>query len=236
MADLTLFVTTLFEQLKRFMPEAMPIRYGEVEPLQHRLTLGDAGEHQFVQRLVQEGSLSWTGRPPAHEGSITRSGDGLSRVSLSFDARPFELDAKSADSIAALLLAVARATNAVYAAAMVERNHVLGRTLSAGAYSESYPMPWLVRWRGLSPVPAWLTWYGEPYASLLLPHLPTDIVESFPEGMLVRLGREPLDLDECLRLGPVLPARYLMSLGDQTRRVGRDYRDDSPAKVIPRIT
>lgn len=82
--------------------------------------------------------------------------------------------------------------------------------------SEIYPSGfWQGAWRGIPPAPTWLTWFGPLYRDLVEESLRPIRNEVLPEGVLVSLGQEPLDLDQLQSAFPSLPGRLLSGVQEQ---------------------
>jgi hypothetical protein len=218
---------TLVRLLARRAPEALPARYGTYEPPQHRF---DPGSPQAFLDFVAEDENTggfWFAKRPSFGGSwnapraLGWPGENDLRLAaahldVEFDGRVLEADERWREAVADLLAAGAEEMGAFFAAAKVvwgltvTANYRLvveaGSTGGVGMRGDE----WIRRgelWRGLPPVPFWLTWYGGPYRDLVEPHLtdealrgnPRPRVERREAGVLVRLADEPRVLED---LGP----------------------------------
>jgi hypothetical protein len=88
-----------------------------------------------------------------------------------------------------LFIEVARKLRAFYANGSVGRNvTVRGR--------------W---WLGLPPAPTWLVWFGAGYRNALEASLEDRVSVNTPQGILLRHGAAPLDIDQLSGVFPSLP-------------------------------
>jgi hypothetical protein len=210
-------------------PEAIPRRYGDFEPLQHRLE-GSNAVAAFSEFWAAKADdwlswFSWTAKPPCFDGSVNISSirkyppgspTAWVRLSLSFDGRPFARDPAFTDRIVRLFTGVATGLGSFYAAAWVERGieYRRGRPWS-NAMTETGPMPRADAWVGLPPSPTWLAWFGRPYSAAVRPVVAGLIDEERDGGILLRLGAEPKDADELAAAFPPLPSHLLARRRDQ---------------------
>jgi hypothetical protein len=232
----------LLEVLRAACPEAVPRRYGDYEPLQHKLEPG--GEPAFVDFwgtiAAKElgSSLDWKAQPPCFSGAVSfpdrrtayPSGEPVgipgtrrcTKISLDFDGRALHGDPRWCEAVVALLPLMARRLGAFYAAGHVQRNVIVKRSLWYDGDSETVPMPfsWFA---GLPPAPTWLAWFGPAY----VPHVAAALAgraEPTADGALYfRAGAEPMDADQLEGCFPPLPA----ALAFRTR--------DDPPEGEPRV-
>jgi hypothetical protein len=211
--------------LRAACPEALPRRYGDHEPLQHRLEDGDRGFVDFwrAQAEIAHGAMFfWKGQAPCFDGSVsfcdarTESPNeypiGIpgtrrcTRISLDFDGRALHAEPRWSEAVVALFERVARATGAVYAAGTVVRNVICRRALGYDDRSEKLPLP--ISWfAGLPPIPTWLAWFGAPYAPLVADALRGHAEPAADGTYLYRGGPEPMDVDQLAGRFPALPAQ-----------------------------
>jgi len=227
------------DSMRRVCLEAVPTRFGTFEPFQGRLEQGD--DSPFIEAWKKAGQakvlgdVSFRSKRPCFGGGVYISGpeamrgdDGIRQVHLltSFDGRPLETDERWRERIVSVFIEISKSLNAFYAHAYVLRNVVLhGNTVGYDGDTEIYPLPMGMRWKGIPPTPTWLTWFGRPYAELVEDEFRNMDVQKMPEGLFVRLGKEPLDLDKLRQFSPRLPDKVLAKMGED-RRAG-------PADFIP---
>lgn len=199
----------LLDELRASVPEMVPRRWGDVEPLQHRFEA--TGDDGFIEQWWRSstkghgGWLFWKAQPPCFEGSASFPDPrdpvaipGTRRctvISTSLDGRVLERDETTREAIVDLLPRMATRLGAVYAAAHVQRNVIAKRgSLWYDDDSERVPMP--MSWfAGLPPGPTWLAWFGPDYAPL---------VDGAP---WFRGGPAPMDADHLAGRFPAIPDR-----------------------------
>ena len=217
----------LVATLARRCPEALPTRYGDIEPLQERYdpeqpdTFGE-----FIASSDDEWTFWFSSRPSfgGHARAPQKQGPG--HLGLDLDWRVLDADPRWREAIAGLFASVADAVGALYAEGWVEpgwrvsRNNRLSTT--PGRKTRGTPL-YRGRFTGLPAEPAWLTWFGgeyhEPVAAALdgvgrlrkgLVRKPvTPAVTPHDGGLCVRLGEQPLAKLPALPL----PAELLRPLG-----------------------
>lgn len=199
----------LLAELRRRCPEALPTRFGFHEPL----SAGPEGFEGFV--LDQQEDLGfWRASRPCFGGSWSLQREhGVGKLDVDFDGRVLEQDARWRETVVELFTGVARGLGAFFAAAQVEpgwtvtANHRLYATAKTAG---TEPLLSVAGWRGLPPVPVWLSWFGAPYRDLVAPHLNPDgfagprrgllrrraerpevTLREHADGVLLRLGAEP---------------------------------------------
>ncbi|HTE65768.1 MAG TPA: hypothetical protein VK736_05875 [Candidatus Binatia bacterium] len=216
--------------LAALCPEAMPKRYGDYEPYQHRFE-GERAEDDFAafwtaQQDSWTSSFSWTTTRPCFGGSAIVSSlrkygpDSQSatvRLSLSFDGRTFARDPAFTERIVRLFTELAAEVGSFYAAAWVERGIILnrGRLSYQANTTEAGPMPRADAWVGLPASPTWLAWFGPPYADAVRSALTGHPASETDAGFFVRKGTEPMNADQLADLFPPLPARLLARRREQ---------------------
>ncbi|GIF70052.1 hypothetical protein Ais01nite_80870 [Asanoa ishikariensis] len=162
----------LVDLLARLCPEALPTRYGEWEPPPHRF------DREPFTRAVLDTELLWRATRPCFGGSAHPPHDGgrpVGRITLNFDGGLIRADDRWRDVVVDLFTAGARRFGAFFAAAQDEPGQVVSRNSiwsTTGFLSQRAEHILRGRdWQGLPPVPMWLSWYGDPYASLVSPGL-----------------------------------------------------------------
>jgi hypothetical protein len=222
------------------LPGALPVRFGGYEPFQGRLERdGDAAfEAAWAEATARDFGrmLFWSASSGGFGGSaffadrrVDRRPARLGRVhrlSAEVDARPLHRDPARCDALVGFFAETAATMGAAFAAGTVVRDAILARgRLSYDVRSEAAPLPRASWWIGLPALPSWLAWYGPAYRDLVRQSLGDAHVQRRPEGLLVRHGPEPMDLDEVLGAAAPLPSELL------ARR-----RDRRPVDPTTRIT
>ncbi len=160
----------------------------------------------------------------------------VGEINLYFDARMLVSNPRWRDSVVSLFEEVARRLGAFYGRGYVRRNMwVHGRAVASDGTSEILPsgfQGWT--WIGIpSGAPTWLTWFGRPYMDLVARAVSTQESRRFPEGVSLRLDREPKDRDQLRGAFPPLPPDLLSSVEKQPPP--RDPKV-TPAEVIPPLS
>lgn len=241
--------------LSALCSEALPKRYGDYEPFQHRFE-GERAEDDFAAFWAARmddwtASFSWTTTRPCFRGSVGMSSNrkygpdsqtASVRLSLSFDGRPFARDPAFTERIVRLFTELAREVGSVYAAAWMERGVIVnrGRLSYQANVTETGPMPRADAWVGLPASPTWLAWFGPPYAEAVRSAVAGHVTSETDAGLFLRLGTEPMNADHLADLFPPLPARLLARRREQpaTWLAGARYSlvsgaPSQPAEEIP---
>lgn len=190
---------------RRLLPEALPRRYGEYEPLQGKLA--DGGDDAF-RRAWREvtSTFFFMASPPCIAGSM---GAGPAEqhprpfwhMSLEVHCKPFAADMRWRDALRRLFVAIANESGAFYASAEVTRGHIWnGRSAWSDGSTEWAIMPARTDgWMGLPPYPTWWAWYGSLYRPLVHDRIPFGAVTEHGSGVLHELAEEPADRDDLTR-------------------------------------
>lgn len=151
---------------RRFLPEALPRRFGEWEPLQGNLARD--GDDGFVRAWRDSGGLMFAGSglcSDGYLGEIPQDPSGYAwSMSVDLFAEPLHQPAWR-DAAQRFFVELADALPAFYASATVSEGWIwTGRSLS-GYASTQVPLNTCVQgeWIGLSPDPVWWAWFGGPY-------------------------------------------------------------------------
>jgi hypothetical protein len=194
----------LVRTLARRCPEALPTRYGDIEPLQQRY---DPAEPEAFTEFSRDRWLFWFSARPAFGGHAARPERGVAHLGLDFDWRVLEAEPRWREAVAGLFASAADAMGAFYGEGWVEPGWNVSRnnrlSIAAGRKTRG---PWLTRegWTGLPAEPAWLAWFGgeyrEPVAQALNGGKPvrrglrkaiTPQLTEHDGGLCVRLGEQP---------------------------------------------
>lgn len=212
---------------RRHMPEALPRRFGTVEPF--AMKLDTDGPEAFVQAVsAEEWSVGFKASAPCLDGSLAGAATSKSvrSHSLSVHRGPLS-DLGWRDSLQRLFIDFAAATGVFFACAEVQRGldwSGRGVGYSGTAERTTYLAP-RGRWAGLPPYPVWWTWFGPTYVPLVAEHLPPDQVDPVKGGLFHSRGSEPLDRDQ-------LVAALASPTGESSARrglLGRLSRQDGPS-------
>lgn len=242
------------ERVERLLPEALPVRYGDFEPLQNRVeAAGLDGFRAFWRKQAEApygAHFFWKGTPPCYEGAVWLpdprppgpwwSPTAARHVSVkaSFDGRALEADGAWRAAVVTLFRDVA-ALGAFFAAGYVTRSVVARRgNLWYDGETESIHLS-RMWWEGLPPHPTWLAWFGDPYRERVGSSVRSRVTEELPGGLFIRIGEAPLDRDELERVSPALPEELVWKpkppgAGKHDASLRPD-RDEEPAAFIPVI-
>ncbi len=195
--------TAFVAAARRHLAEALPRRYGSFEPLPLRWDEG--GEKAFVSFVSGESDTVYVqGTNPLQSGSIGRAwrrGSVVHSHSLSMLAGPLE-DERWRRALKAMFVDFAKSVDAIYASAEVLRGiEWSGRSLWYGAGAEHHTyLAGLGQWRGLTPYPVWVSWFGREYAPLIRDHVTIGLATQLGENLLLELSEAPSDRDALLEM------------------------------------
>jgi hypothetical protein len=213
----------LLAALREYCPPAVPTRYGDVEPLRHRLDPGqDDHFAQFWERLNQTvvPLLFWKAEPPCFGGTASLLGQTPDpaqpvQIDIAFDGRVLESNAQARDAVVGLFTGAATRLGAFYGAGYVERNWIVQRrALFGDGSTEMLAITKRSYWDGFPQFPVWLTWFGRPYASRVRQSLTRYPTAEYPEGLALRIGEPPQDLEQLAGRYPSLPVEMSRQVAD----------------------
>ncbi len=235
--------------------EARPVRFGSFEPMQGRLPPDD--DAPFIEGWNEElhlqygGYFFWSATSPCFSGHVffpdrreTTTWDTgevvqvhppgtqrAVRLATDWDGRALDGDPRWLETVVATFREMARRLNAFYAAGYVLRDTIVRRgTLWGG---ESFALQRSGWWRGIPPKPCWLLWFGGPYRDALEDALPD--AERCPEGLMLRLGKEPMDKDQLKSRMPDLPLHVLAGPERKVQRGPITDIEIRPAAWMPEL-
>jgi hypothetical protein len=190
---------------RRLLPEALPRRFGEFEPLQAKLR--DVGDDGFAEAWRDATSrVLFSATTPCIAGSIsarpsTRHPLRVWDMTLDLHFEPLA-DSRWRDAVRQLFVAIADHLRAFYASAEVTRGHIWNGRSMWSDQSTEWPISPARRdgWMGLPPYPVWWAWYGAPYRSLVGSEPPRGHSASHDRGLLHELADAPVDRDQLTRL------------------------------------
>jgi hypothetical protein len=210
-------VSLFLSTVGRYLPEALPRRFGEHEPLQGKYA--DSGQEGFSEAWQNATSLLYyAGSGPCIGGNLRagpseRSPDRYWSVSMTFLAEPLH-DQRWRDALREVFVDLADRLPAFYASAEVSRGHIWsGRTSWSDGKTEVTvrPMRYREGWVGLPPTPIWWTWVGAPYRAFF-DRLPADRTSATAQGVLFENSTEPLARDDLAPLSAWLPEALFATL------------------------
>lgn len=216
------------------LPEALPRRFGEYEPLQGKLA--EAGPDGFISAWRDATSLLFTaGSGPCIGGHLTAGPSAAHRdefwsMSLQFLGDPMREPAWR-EALRALFTRLADDLPAFYASAELTAGHIWsGRSLWSDMDTESRISPLRYRegWTGLPPRPTWWAWLGQPFTEY---HgcLPVEQTMSTERGILYTASDEPLGPAGLVPLSSWLPQDLFSTLGPNPRK-------QQPVPLVPATT
>lgn len=209
--------TLFLETVERMLPEALPGRFGEYEPFQGKFA--DVGPQGFASAWAEATSLLFfSASGPCIDGTLSAGPnesfpDRFWSMSLTFHAEPLQQPSWR-DAVQRIFTTLADGLPAFYASAAVTGGHIWsGRSLWSDGATEWGVRPLRARdgWMGLSPVPTWWTWLGQPYLDAA-GMLPPDRTTATARGVLVESSVQPTAADDLEPLNRWLPAALFASL------------------------
>lgn len=222
----------LLRLARKYLPEALPRRFGDYEPLQGRLVRdGDLG---FVVACVSSGSsgLSFAGSYPVTEGYYEMNSESsIGRISLYLD-KAVLVDPKWRNALKEFFTAFAAESRSFYASVAVVRDFVLRRSAFVVTARTEQKSSCVIRgsWKGMRPYPEWWTWFGADYLELVSPYL-LGHREMHGDHLFHSWSEAPLNRDQITALLPD-PAQPWIPEEFQAGR-GPDGLLSLPAKIVP---
>lgn len=163
------------EHCHRYLPAALPRRFGSSEPLRH--TLEKAGDGGFIRtwRSRRTTMLHTTGTMPLIGGHLSapvnppQDRTRFGSVGLKVPA-PALHDEGLRTAVWQLFVSLADALHCPFASAQVLEGLTLTGPRLSGSLDAQQPIsPMMGPWRGLPPHPMWWAYYGAPYRDLVAP-------------------------------------------------------------------
>lgn len=219
---------------QQLLPEALPRRFGEYEPLQGKLA--ETGPESFVGAWRNATSLLFTaGSAPCIGGYLSagpgaQHRDGFWSMSLDFLADPIREPAWR-EALRTLFVRLADEFPAFYASAEVTTGHIWsGRSLWSDGDTEwrINPVRYREGWTGLPPRSPWWAWLGEPYAEYY-PNLPAERTMQTKRGVLYSAADEPSGPSGLVPLAKWLPEDLFSRLAPNPHR-------QQPVPLVPATT
>lgn len=209
---------------RRYLPEALPRRFGDVEPMQERYE--QVGEQGFVRFWSAGTDVFWSARLPCTGGTLYDPPGQYEepgwKLSLDFLCEPFASDPAWRATLRTLFVAVADELGAFYASAQVTDQYIWSSGgLCSDAATETPTYVGGHWWRGLPTHPVWWSWYGPEYTPIVADLLAADAVMRSERGIFHACSEVPrtryeLEADRI----PWLPADLTAeSTGTPARRI-----------------
>ncbi len=210
----------LLRSARRWLPEALPRRFGDTEPFEYAYAKDGA---PGFERLWDSGaSVGWRGTGPVATGSLpTAPHARSSRPIHAGSAHEGPATVWSADislladlvdhqewwrALGGLLTSYAEEVGAFYATAELTRDHIWSGTLFSDNQTERSTTPVTFGvWQGLPATPRAWHWLGGPYAALAT-DLPGHLTSGTPSGALFSGHPDPRDRTHEPTLADLLPA------------------------------
>lgn len=211
-------LVAFLDQAAKFLPEALPRRYGVTWPLQYTFASDAPNAFLGVVR-AEDGSVNFTTSQPFFEGSVLAD-PTLPFGYLQLRARRHPVDEPGwRRLVKQLFVEVAQRSPVVYANAVVSSGwRWSGAGLLLTGRSTAHAPVNFHHWSGLHPSAPWWGWYGPEYADVLAPYLPG--AERFGDALFLEAAELPAP---STGLPPTLiPAEYRC-----TRPDGRGPEDVS---------
>ena len=215
------FLPSAFGRRKACQTPFHPDRPGPFLELWHETGMKEEGGMFFwdARRPCLGGMLSFGDKRVPPDFSLPEESVSMIRIHLSLDAGVLEDLPPWREKTVDLFVRVARELGAFYGAGAVFRETPLDSGPVLHFHREIFQVESLhpqVNWSGLPSLPAWLHWFGHPYAEEAAGPKSAGETKSFPEGFLLRFGEIPVPNRELEGLEPLVP-KYLAP----------------PAKIIP---
>jgi hypothetical protein len=219
------------------LPEALPRRYGEFEPLSMKFEAKDS--EPFVIFVANaSGSVFFKATSPATEGSIAGPPFADAKVTAHHLTRHREAlcDARWRGALRSLFVQFAIESHAVLATAEVVRGLTwTGRSLGFGPGAEktTYLAP-RGQWLGLPPYPVWWAWFGTDYTEIVTPHIDVASTERIADCLFHEQSVEPSNRDQLLSASvPSSPQRSTMQRLLRRKLVVGEPKPWLPADLLP---
>lgn len=234
-------VYALLALFENVFPYALPLRYGDFEPFQGKISGHDfqpfASFWNEQLNLPFGASFNWTASPPCFGGHfgvanprplcppVPSHYQKRDVLHIRIDATPLVDDFNAwNETIETLFLSVAHELNSFFAAACLKRSctargqNLFGSEIDHGFAIEG-PGRW---WAGLPrDYPSWMTWFGPHYSGLLKEHLrdTSFVKKSDSDGIFIRMSDYPMPRPDLKSIYPKLPRELL-----------------TPASIIPDLS
>lgn len=236
------------ELAESMLPEALPRRFGNVEPFQYRLDRD--GEERFYACFHNEDfSLAFTTRRPCLSGGLGAARNTPTVCDhLTVLADPLR-DARWRNTIRRFFIAYAARRGAVLATGSILRDYLVsaGGAASDGTTENERTLSAPDGIYGLPPQPVWWTWLGNAYLDLpgkprvfprrkppplVRDYLPADATHHYSAGAFYAAAEEPTHRRDLRRRRDPFPAALR-----STAVPGAYALDDiEPAAIRPRFT
>ena len=193
-------IRTYVDLGNRYLPEALPRRYGDFQPFQHSYEAGAEELEETWSKARTE--LSFNASSPCIHGYFGPPDaalpiDDIWCAKLAARARALRSPVWR-DRFRMLFLELAEQWRCIYASAEVTRGHKWRRGSSWGdSQTEAEIIPIRMgEWLGLPPYRMWWSYYAGAYAELVSGHLSEECLERTDRGLFYRLSDDPMNRDE----------------------------------------
>ncbi|OBG70304.1 hypothetical protein A9X03_21435 [Mycobacterium sp. E1715] len=192
--------TLWLELARKLLPEALPRRFGESDPLRYRLDRD--GDARFVD--VYSDVARFKATFPCLEGGLfPKEWGGVCVDTLWIVAEPLD-DPRWRNSVRRFFVEFARRRGSVLATGEVLRNHKL-----SGPTDVNKDVSGLLRGAdgilGLPSHPIWWIWFGTEYLPIVREYLPSEGTTFYDEGALFAATEEPTDRGQLAALPDPFP-------------------------------
>jgi hypothetical protein len=218
------------ETAKKFLPEALPRRFGNVYPLQHRLDRD--GDDRFISSYCDVAWFDAT-YPCLDGGLYPNEWDRILVDRLRLVAEPLE-DPRWRNTVRRFFVEYARRRGSVLATGEVLRNHKLtgpphpGCDLSGSLRGTDGIL-------GLPANPIWWTWLGDDYLPLARSFLPPEHTTMYDEGALYVPTVRPTDRAQLSGRPDPFP-KWLRAVAVPSEYGSHNVPRNSPAAIRPIIS
>jgi hypothetical protein len=195
------------ELARKLLPEALPRRFGDYYPYQHRLDRD--GDESFISsyRATQWGFLSpsFTATLPVLQGGLySPDWGGILIDSIRMVAEPLD-DPQWRNTVRRFFVEYARRRGSVLATGEMLRNHKIAGPRDPNQDPSSGLLRGADGILGLPAIPIWWTWLGNDYLPLVRDYLPPEHTTYYDEGALYAPTDEPTDRGQLAELPDPFP-------------------------------
>lgn len=212
------------ESAENFLPRALPVAYGNSEPLKRKYaTDGKRGVDQMYRAQCGRDRLVIRGQKPLLSGFIDAWSDEYVEefhyIRLVFDAAALAKP-RFRTAFEEFFIDLARSTNSFFAFAEVNQSR----------HASSLALSQRGEWPGLPTRAPWLSWFSSDYAALVRPHLSAGDSKETEQGLLYRLPSELSQQGaQQGEQAPWLPQEFLPTRGNPSRK----RQSTATAKTMP---
>lgn len=191
---------------KRYLPEALPKRYGNHEPYPHRFE--PDGDAAFIEAYTKDSVYFSCRALPCRDGGLGKVAHGGYLVDTLTVVADTLNDPRWRNTVRRFVVEFARRRGAILGTGEVLRDHRLTNRGAPGTVYRGESTDALRGEDGLLGLPArpvWWTWLGGEYLSLVGDQLPAGQITTYPEGALFEAAPEPADRDQLAKVPDPIP-------------------------------